>query len=116
VKLTHKVANIAEIYMREISKLHDVPKAIVFDRDHKFTSNFCKGSFKGFRKNMNFITTYHLESYEKTKRVNQVFENMLRMYVMDKKLKWEYYLHLVEFVYNNVYHAFEYESIRSIIW
>jgi hypothetical protein len=28
---------------------------------------------------------------------------MLRMYVMDKPSKWEDYLHLVEFVYNNGY-------------
>ena len=30
---------------------------------------------------------------------------MLRMYVMDKPTKWEDYLHLVEFSYNNVYKA-----------
>jgi hypothetical protein len=30
---------------------------------------------------------------------------MLRMYVMDKPLKWEEYLHLVEFTYNNEYQA-----------
>jgi hypothetical protein len=30
---------------------------------------------------------------------------MLRMYVMDKPLKWEDYLHLVEFTYNNGYQA-----------
>jgi hypothetical protein len=35
--------------------------------------------------------------------VNQVIEDMLRMYVMDKPSKWEYYLHLVEFSYNNGY-------------
>jgi hypothetical protein len=28
---------------------------------------------------------------------------MLRMYVMDQPSKWEYYLHLVEFAYNNGY-------------
>jgi hypothetical protein len=28
---------------------------------------------------------------------------MLRMYVMDKPSKWEYYIHLVEFDYNNGY-------------
>ena len=26
---------------------------------------------------------------------------MLHMYLMDKPTKWEYYLHLVEFAYNN---------------
>jgi hypothetical protein len=30
---------------------------------------------------------------------------MLRMYVMDKPSRWEDYLHLVEFAYNNGYHA-----------
>jgi hypothetical protein len=30
---------------------------------------------------------------------------MMRMYVMDKPSKWEYYLHLVEFAYNNGYQA-----------
>ena len=30
---------------------------------------------------------------------------MLRMYVMDQPSKWENYLHLVEFAYNNGYHA-----------
>ena len=29
----------------------------------------------------------------------------MRMYVMDQPSKWESYLYLVEFVYNNGYHA-----------
>ena len=37
----------------------------------------------------------------KTERVNQVLEDMLRMYVMNKPGKWDDYLHLVEFAYNN---------------
>ena len=34
-----------------------------------------------------------------------MMEDMLRMYVMDKPSKWEYYLHLVEFAYNNGQHV-----------
>jgi hypothetical protein len=30
---------------------------------------------------------------------------MLKMYVMDQPSKWEYYIHLVEFTYNNGYEA-----------
>ena len=30
---------------------------------------------------------------------------MLRMYVSEQPSKWEYYLHLVEFAYNNHYKA-----------
>ena len=69
----------------------------------KFTSNFWKGLFNGFGTNLNFSTAYHPESDGQTERVNQVIEDMLRMYVMDKPSKWEDYLHLVEFYYNNGY-------------
>ena len=34
-----------------------------------------------------------------------MLEDMLRMYVMDKPTKWEDYLHLVEFAYNNGHKA-----------
>jgi hypothetical protein len=103
VKLTHKETNIVDIYMREITRLHGIPKKIVFDRDPKFTSNFWRGLFKGFITNLNFSTTYHIESVGQVERVNHVIEDMLRMYVMDKPSKWEDYLHLVEFTYNNGY-------------
>jgi hypothetical protein len=105
VKLTHKAANIDDVYMKEIARLHGIPKTIVFDRDPKFTSKFWKGLFNGFGTNLNFTTAYHPESDGQTKRVNQVIEDMLRMYVMDKPSKWEDYLHLVEFAYNNGYQA-----------
>jgi hypothetical protein len=105
VKLTHKETNVVDIYMREVARLHGIPKTIVSDRDPKFTSKFWKGLFKGFGTNLNFSTTYHPESDGKTERVNQVIEDMLRMYVMDKPSKWEDYLHLVEFSYNNGYQA-----------
>jgi hypothetical protein len=45
VKITHKKNNIVDIYMREIVRLHGIPKTIVFDRDPKFTSKFWKGLF-----------------------------------------------------------------------
>ena len=40
VKSTHKTDDIAKIFMKEIFKLHGLPKAIVSNRDVKFTSNF----------------------------------------------------------------------------
>jgi hypothetical protein len=105
VKTTHTTTNIREIYMKEIARLHGIPRKIDFDRDIKFTLNFWKGLFKGFGTNMNFITTYHLWSDEKIERVNRVIEDMLIMYVMDKPSKWEDFLHLVEFASNNGYQA-----------
>ena len=89
VKSTHKAVDIAEIYMREIARLHGFPKAIVSDRYSKFTSNFWKGLFKEFGTDQNLSTAYHLQIDRQTERVNQVIEDMLRMYVMDQPSKWE---------------------------
>jgi hypothetical protein len=106
VNITHTTTDIVKNSIREIARLYCIPKEIVSDRDTKFTSNFWRGLFKGFGTNMNFSTRWEdreSQSDGKTERVNQVIEDMLRMYVMDKPSKWEDYLHLVEFSYNNGY-------------
>ena len=101
VKSTHKTDDISKIFMKEIFKFHGLPKAIVSDRDVKVTSNFWKGLFGDLGTKLNFTMAYHPQTNGQTERVNQVLEDMIHMYVMDKPTKWEDYLHLVEFSYNN---------------
>jgi hypothetical protein len=103
VKSTFKAINIAEIFMKEIFRLHGIPKMVVSDRDVKFTSAFWKELFAGLNTNLNFSTSYHPQTDGQTERTNQIIEDMLRMYVRTKPSKWEDYLHLVEFAYNNGY-------------
>ena len=55
----HKTDDIAKIFMKEIFKLHGFPKAIVFDIDVKFNSNFWKGLFADLGTKLNFNITYH---------------------------------------------------------
>jgi hypothetical protein len=62
MNMTHTLANIVKIYMRKIVRLHGIPKAIVLDRDTKFTSKFWRGLFNGFGINMNLRKKYHLQS------------------------------------------------------
>ena len=92
--------------MKEILRLHGVPKVIVSNRDPKFTGDFWKALFKGLGTQLNFSTAYHPQTNGQIERVNQVLEDMIRMYVMGKLGKWEYYLHLVEFAYNNNFQVF----------
>jgi hypothetical protein len=103
IKSTYKAIDVANIFMKEIFRLHGMPKKIISDRDAKFTSNFWKSLFAGFGTQLAFNTTYHPQIDGKTKRVNRVLEDMLRMYVMHQPKKWEDYLPLVEFSYNNGY-------------
>ena len=70
VKSTHKTNDIAKIFMKEIFKLHGLPKAIVSDRDVKFTSNFWKGLFVDLGTKINFSTAYHPHKYGKIERFN----------------------------------------------
>ena len=87
VKSTYKVVNIADIFTKEIFKLHGVPKVIISDRDVKFTGNFQKAMFKGLDTQLNFSTVYHLQTDGKIERVKQFLENMLIMYVIYKPCK-----------------------------
>ena len=60
VNSTHKEEHITYIYMKEMTKLHGIPKAIVSYRDPMFTSTYWKGLFKGFGTNLNLSMVYHL--------------------------------------------------------
>jgi hypothetical protein len=91
--------------MKEVFILHGMPKEIVFDRDTKFTSNFWKSLMAGLETKLLFSTAYHPQTDGQTERVNQILEDMLRMHVMNQPRKWEDYLPLVEFAYNNDYQA-----------
>jgi hypothetical protein len=70
VKIIHKATNIAKICIKEISRLHGVPKAIMSDIDPKFNYNFWKGFFNGFGTNLNFGTTYYPELDGKINNIN----------------------------------------------
>lgn len=100
---TYKAVQIADIFMREIFRLHDIPRVFISDRDVKFTSPFPEVLFTGLGTHIQFSTPYHPQMDVQTERVNQILEDMLRMYVMQQPTKWEEYLHLVEFTYNNGY-------------
>ena len=83
VKTTHKAANIAEIFMKQIFRLHGILKVIISDRDPKFTGNFWKSLFKGLNTTFNFTTSFHHQTDGQAERVNQVLKDMLRMYVRE---------------------------------
>ena len=69
VKSMHKTDDIANIFMKEIFKLHGLPRAIISDRDVEFTSNFWKGLFADLGTKLKFSTVYQPQTNGQTKRV-----------------------------------------------
>jgi hypothetical protein len=59
IKSTYKAINITKIFIKEIYRLHGIPKMVILDRDVKFTSTFWKELFVEMNTNSNFSTSYH---------------------------------------------------------
>jgi IS30 family transposase len=59
VKTTCKAIDIAQVFMKDIFRLHGMLKEIVSDRDTEFTSNFWKSLMAGLETKLLFSTAYH---------------------------------------------------------
>jgi hypothetical protein len=105
VRDTYDITDVARVFVSEVIRFHGIPKNIISDRDYGFTCRFWTSLQSTLGTQLNLITTCHPETDGKTERVNQVMEDMLRMYVMDNQTQWEKYLPLVEFAHNNSCHS-----------
>ncbi|KAL4378322.1 hypothetical protein GQ457_02G025300 [Hibiscus cannabinus] len=94
---------LAELYIREVIRLHGVPTSIVSDRDPKLTSRFWKSLQKALGTRVNLSTIFHPQTDDQSERVIQILEDMLRACVIDFGRNWEKSILLVEFAYNNSY-------------
>jgi hypothetical protein len=52
--------------MKEVARIHGVPKVIISNKYSNFTSTFWEGLFKGLEGNLNLSISYHPESDGKT--------------------------------------------------
>jgi transposase InsO family protein len=103
VRVKYIVATYAELYIARILNLHGVPKTIVSDRGPQFMSKFWEELHKALDTKLLHSSTYHPQTSGQTERVNQILEDMLRACALKFPQKWDDYLPLAEFSYNNSY-------------
>ena len=102
---TDDASMVAELFFREIVRLHGIPKTIVSDRDAKFLSHFWRSLWNKLGTKLLFSTTCHPQTDGQTEVVNRTLSAMLRA-VLDKNLRrWEDCLPHVEFAYNRATHS-----------
>nr|GEZ68003.1 putative reverse transcriptase domain-containing protein [Tanacetum cinerariifolium] len=110
MKKTDSIEKLAQLYLKEIVCRHGVPVSIILDRDSLFTSRFWETLQKALGTQLNLSTAYHLETDGQSERTIQTLDDMLRACVIDFGNSWDRHLPLVEFSYNNSYHA----SIKAV--
>jgi len=97
--------DLVPLYIKEIVRLHGVPKSIVSDRDSKFVSNFWQSLHSALGTKLDMSTAFHPQTDGQSERTIQTLEDMLRACVLSWKGSWEDHLPLAEFAYNNSYQA-----------
>ena len=105
VRMDYSMDRLAELYVKEIVRLHGVPLSIVSDIDPRFTSRFWKELQLAFGTRLNFGTTFHSQIDGQSERLIKVLEDMLRGCVMEFTGSWDRYIPLIEFAYNNSYQS-----------
>ncbi|GJU40630.1 putative reverse transcriptase domain-containing protein [Tanacetum coccineum] len=105
IKKTDSIEKLAQLYLKEIVCKHGVPTSIISDRDSLFTSRFWKSLQEAMGTQLDMSTAYHPETDGQSERTIQTLEDMLRACVIDFGSSWDRHLPLVEFSYNNSYHA-----------
>ena len=102
-KKTTDDVHVAQLFFKEIYRLHGLPISIVSDRDTRFLSHFWQSLWKMLNTQLNFSSAYHPQTDGQTEVVNRSLGNLLRCLAGEHVNSWDQKLSQAEFAHN---HAF----------
>ena len=105
VKVTYNGEKLAKIYISKIVRLHGVPLSIISDRGTQFTSMFWRKLHAKLGTRLDLSSAFHPQTDGQSEQTIQVLEDMLRAYMIEFGGRWDNFLPLAEFSYNNSYHS-----------
>ena len=98
---TSDATHIANLFFKEIVRLHGLPRSIVSDRDTKFIGHFWRMLWKKLVTNFSFSLAYHPQTDGQTEVVNWSLGDLLRSLVTEHHSSWDQILPQAEFTYND---------------
>nr|GEZ71063.1 reverse transcriptase domain-containing protein [Tanacetum cinerariifolium] len=102
---TESMDTLTWLYIKEIISHQGAPISIILDHNSHFTSRFWQSLQKALGTQLDISTVYRPKTDRQSERTIQTLEDMLRACAIDFGKGWEKHLPLVEFSYNNSYHA-----------
>ncbi len=115
-KTTYDASYIANLFFKEVVRLHGMPKTIVSDRDTKFVSHCWRVLWSKLGTKLLFSASYHPQMDGQTEVVNRILGNMLRSLVQYYDKSWESCIAFVEFAYNRTIHSSALHSPFELVY
>jgi len=97
---TYDATQVANLYFKEIVRLHGIPKSMVSDRDTKFLSHFWLTLWRKMGTHLKFSTTCHPQTDGQTEVTNRTLGTLLRVLVKKNIKGWDELLPHAEFAFN----------------
>ncbi|GKC06578.1 putative reverse transcriptase domain-containing protein [Tanacetum coccineum] len=105
IRETDPMDKLARMYLKEVVTRHGIPLSIICNRDPRFASNFWRSLQNALGTSLDMSTMYHPQTDGQSEKTIQNLKDMLRACAIDFGKGWVNHLTLVEFSYNNSYHA-----------
>src|SRR3954471_16045879 len=102
---TDDASHVANLFFREIIRLHGVPRTIVSVRDVKFMSYFWKTLMAKLGIKLLFSSASHPQTNGQTEVVNRSLGTLLRVLIKKNLKNWEECIPHAEFAYNRAKHS-----------
>ena len=109
-------SHVANLFCREILRLHGVPKTIVSDHDVKFLSYFWKTLCAKLRIKLLFSSAYHPQNDDQTGETNRTLSTLLCVLIKKNIKEWKECLPIAEYAYNRARHSTTGKSPFEVVY